>query len=568
MFRQSPDGKILVDRFVLDGMKNELNRKLEVRFKRSGQRFAPLESSNTQSHGHLKTVDSLDFRDANSVPFHEPSTELSWLGDVRIGLFSVVLLPTDDHDVHRWHIFYLTAESKKLEYASLKSSKDEMFDFKDHFVLAPERGNMPGLIRRSFDICDADGVVDLAFTGAPVATQYDVQTEQDTDAGPHLLREAVRVLVNVPTNSGAVSISFAAAKDGRLSHVGTQESLGGHRESTEQQLRSTRREVILPLDTLDAIKLIRDTQPPPHGKFNTVRRGSKDRIEIVAADAPGELKAGDLVRISDTVSIDGHYESVSGASNAQFSVPKPDDMALTGTWTKIDHDTSGQVSDGMITSVAVDENGVNVGAMGTGLQAENAVQITGTKAISGLHRAASVSGTSIVLDQTFQAGSAVNLSELVGNRRGVRFIEGKHSTQPSYGQTKELDLIDLSAGSKGGYTVSIWAYRTDKQPMNRVIFAQMDGALRLELVNGFATARSTGGTARLEVKDPVEMPLNTWVHFAVSIKAGIGGHGSDNLILSLYRDGAEVASPAIEYASLASTWDWTCPACVPPQVLV
>lgn len=555
VFRQSRDGKILVDRFVLDGMKNELNRKLEVRFKRSGQRFAPLRNSNPQSHGHLHSVDSLDFRDVNGQPFHEPSTELSWLGDIRLGWFSVVLLPTDDHDVHRWHIFYLTAQSNKLEYASLKSSKDEMFDFKDHFVLAPEKGNVPGLIRRSFDICDADGVADLAFTGAPVASQYDVQTEQDTDSGPHLLREATRVLVNIPTASGAVSISFAAAKDGRLSHVGSRESQDGHVDSSEQHLRATRREVILPLDTLDAIKLIGDTQHPPHGTFNTVRRGSKDRIEIVVGDTPANLKAGELIRITNTSSMDGHYDSVSDVTSDQFSVPKPEDMNLSGQWVKIDHDTSGQVSDGMITSVCVDETGVEVASMGTGLKDGDAVQITGTEAINGLHRVASVSGTKVVLERKWHAGNAVNLSRAVGNRRGVRFIEDVNSTAPSYGQTKALDLTDLNDGAKGGYTVSVWAYRSDEAMLNRVIFTQMDGAICLKLVNGFATAFSTGKGERPEVKDPVAMPLNTWVHFAVTIRAGTGGHGSDILVLKLYRDGVEVAFPSIAYTSPAPSWD-------------
>jgi hypothetical protein len=38
VFRQSKSNTLLVDRFVLDGMTNKLNRKLEVRFKRSKQK--------------------------------------------------------------------------------------------------------------------------------------------------------------------------------------------------------------------------------------------------------------------------------------------------------------------------------------------------------------------------------------------------------------------------------------------------------------------------------------------------------------------------------------------------
>lgn len=41
VFRQSTSNTLLIDRFVLDGMTNKLNRKLEVRFKRSRQKHTP-----------------------------------------------------------------------------------------------------------------------------------------------------------------------------------------------------------------------------------------------------------------------------------------------------------------------------------------------------------------------------------------------------------------------------------------------------------------------------------------------------------------------------------------------
>ena len=48
VFRQSYSHTLFVDRFVLDGLENTLNRKLEVRFKRSKQRYKP---SQTQKKG-------------------------------------------------------------------------------------------------------------------------------------------------------------------------------------------------------------------------------------------------------------------------------------------------------------------------------------------------------------------------------------------------------------------------------------------------------------------------------------------------------------------------------------
>ena len=51
VFRQSTEGRILVNRFVLDGMTNELVPKLEPRYRRSGQRFSPHPGSGAGS-GH------------------------------------------------------------------------------------------------------------------------------------------------------------------------------------------------------------------------------------------------------------------------------------------------------------------------------------------------------------------------------------------------------------------------------------------------------------------------------------------------------------------------------------
>ncbi len=54
---------LLVDRFVLDGITNKLVRKLDVRFKRSRQRYQPIESMKKKADGGLANIDSLDFRD-------------------------------------------------------------------------------------------------------------------------------------------------------------------------------------------------------------------------------------------------------------------------------------------------------------------------------------------------------------------------------------------------------------------------------------------------------------------------------------------------------------------------
>lgn len=128
LFRQSLDGTLLVDRFVLDGITNTLVRKLEVRFKRSGQKFTPQQpigDDKGSGQRKLAVVDSLDFRDANNEPFYEPTTELSAVKNLTNGWFSVVLVPTNDHDVNVWHIFRIQAghgtDNESVEVVSIST---------------------------------------------------------------------------------------------------------------------------------------------------------------------------------------------------------------------------------------------------------------------------------------------------------------------------------------------------------------------------------------------------------------------------------------------------------------
>ncbi|NEP32368.1 MULTISPECIES: hypothetical protein [unclassified Moorena] len=57
VFRQSIGNKLLVNRFVLDGIKNELVPKLEVRFQRSRQKYLPAESMKIdKAEGKLNNI--------------------------------------------------------------------------------------------------------------------------------------------------------------------------------------------------------------------------------------------------------------------------------------------------------------------------------------------------------------------------------------------------------------------------------------------------------------------------------------------------------------------------------
>ena len=77
VFRESKSNTLLVDRFVLDELTNNLGRKIEVRYKRSGKRYQPWEGNgNTQGNG-ISSFDSLNYRDTDGNPFYEPTTEIT-----------------------------------------------------------------------------------------------------------------------------------------------------------------------------------------------------------------------------------------------------------------------------------------------------------------------------------------------------------------------------------------------------------------------------------------------------------------------------------------------------------
>ncbi len=185
VFRQSKadatevsPNSLLVDRFVLDGMTNKLVRKLDVRFKRSRQKYQPIESMKKKANGGLANIDSLDFRDADNKQFYEPTTELSLIKNLQNGWFSVVLVPTNEHDNYRWHIFAYNSETEKVELTTIRASEEGLFDVKDYTVFEPQPEakkvliprSIPGIIQRSLDLGN------IKVANGFSATKYDILT--------------------------------------------------------------------------------------------------------------------------------------------------------------------------------------------------------------------------------------------------------------------------------------------------------------------------------------------------------------------------------------------------------
>jgi len=294
VFRQSKSNTLLVDRFVLDGMTNKLNRKLEVRFKQSKQKHAPTKNMQRGSSG-LINIDTLDFRDVNGNFFYEPTTELCLINNLHKGWFSVVLVPTVENDVYRWHIFAYNSQTQKVELTTIRASEEGLFDVQDYTVFEESNDSLvprkiPGVIKRTLDI---NGVT---VTNGLSATKYDLQQAQQTQSGEEqLLKTATRLMLTIPTDKGTAAFSFAIAGDGTLGEI--------DKTPDSQIIRIRRREVLLPLNTLDEIKAIGDKTPPPQGLISGFSEGTdeediEDLVKISTDGGASELTNYDLVKIS------------------------------------------------------------------------------------------------------------------------------------------------------------------------------------------------------------------------------------------------------------------------------
>ncbi|MGB8690139.1 MAG: hypothetical protein WCD53_22775 [Microcoleus sp.] len=194
VFRQSKQNTLLCDRYVLDGIANKLVRKLQVSFKRSGQRFKASEKMQ-QGIGGLKNIDSLDYRDANGNPFYEPTTELSFVNNLYQGWFSVLQLPTVEHDKYQWNIFAYNSKNQKINLYSLRVSEEGLFNVHDYTISEPKSEDDPTLIPRSFPrIRKRTLDLNVEVGNGISATKFYVQSSRETEAGTQLMRDTTEQL--------------------------------------------------------------------------------------------------------------------------------------------------------------------------------------------------------------------------------------------------------------------------------------------------------------------------------------------------------------------------------------
>jgi hypothetical protein len=511
IFRQSKSNTLLVDRFVLDGMTNKLNRKLEVRFKRSKQKHTPTKNMNKGSNGVLNNIDTLDFRDAEGKFFYEPTTELCLVNNLHKGWFSVVLVPTIENDVHRWHIFAYNSQNYKVELTTIRTSEEGLFEVKDYTIfeeinetLVPRQ--IAGIIKRTLDISGT------TITNGLTATQYDLQQEQQTQSGEmQLLKTATRLMLAIPTDKGTATLNFAIAGDGTLADI--------NETPHKTILRSKTREILLPLNTLDEIKALADRTPPPQGMITGLAEGTdeddaENLVKIATQGKASALTNGDLVKITGTRDYQGLYQATTVDKNT-FDI----NLGLTqglGYWEKEEEEEGGLIFDGMITAYEKTADGkLRVTCPYHGLNDNDEVQIAGTENYNDSYPIKKLDDTHFVIERKWATGSAINIKLVSRRRRGIVFD----------GTDDHIALPEMNHNYSKGITVEAWVWYDRFNSWSRIIdFGNGVDAENIIFANEGATGKLIfvvfqGKTAQSISITAQEGVLQTgeWMHLAATI---------------------------------------------------
>jgi hypothetical protein len=109
------DSTLLVDRFLLVG--TTLTPKMEVRYQRSRSKTRP-----------ASRKDSLGPKDLDGNIFYEPTQELKFVGNLKDGHFSVLLLPTAIAEVERWQIFAENSVTGRMDSYNVERAEDGLFN--------------------------------------------------------------------------------------------------------------------------------------------------------------------------------------------------------------------------------------------------------------------------------------------------------------------------------------------------------------------------------------------------------------------------------------------------------
>lgn len=548
VFRQSKDKSLLVDRFVLDSMNNTLNRKYEVRYQQSRMKYEP--ASKDKQGQELSSFDSLSYRDKDGNFFYEPTTEISLVKDLQNGWFAVVLVPTNELDKYRWHIFAYNSSTQTVDLFSIRASEEGLFDVKDSTVFDPKPGepevltprSVPGIIHRKFELQDDKGN-DLRIVNGLAATKYDEQIEiQTQDGKPQLLKDATKVMLVLPTDRGSTAaLSFAVAKDGTLSEI-------SNKPTSEEKLRMTNHAILLPLNTLDNIRAIADSTPAG-GTIAGMNRGEGDRVQIKSTQA-ATLKPGNNVKIQGTTHYNGYYLAQKVDNNtfeitATWVGGASKDWQL-GTWEEVPTEKTGLIFDGIITAAERIANGkLRITSPNHGLENGDGVQISDTQGLNGTYPVMAVDDNGFILDVPWQPGVAANVKLESRKQRGISFDgSGDYIETPAL-----LELKPPSPDYDFGETYSAWIQVSNSTAGEQLIVGEKRQLMQLMLKDGKAILKLQCNDGFHQIADPTPVPADEWVHFAGSFSCSHTktpkGEKTTKTILMLCRNGQQIASKEV-----------------------
>ncbi len=529
IFRQLKSAKITVDRFVLDGLTNQLVRKLQVRFKRSRQQFKPMQPDT----GSTDKVDSYDFRDANNKPFYEPTTELSILPECKQGWFSVVLLPTQQTDQYRWNIFVYNVENDLLELWSMAASKEGLFDIRDHKA-------RPGITKRVIRISQTEGENEaqtrfLNITNGPVASKYDTQMERMTEAGPQLLRDRTKVMLVIPTDhkGKAVAISFSVNGDGLLSELSDAKEWG--------KLNGYTRNILLPINSLDEIKGI--AQDKAEGLIDAINKGKKDDAVWIETDAEALPIKGDKVEISRTEDFQGLHQVVRATTNTVV-IETGEARKSLGTWEQQLDPQSSLLFDGMITAFRkMGDNRIRITSPKHGLKKGDELQLEGDTEVEGSFAVQHVKRDSFSINMKWRDSQVVNVRLKSKQRRGIHFDADGDAVK-----TPILPLKNPTTSQYTGRTISTWVYPEDLSEGKQLVASSPADLLNLSINDGQMIAtlsllnNESSQQQRISLVDPTLLK-SEWIHFAAAYDYD---SQTKQTTVYLMRDGKRVAEQTLD----------------------
>ncbi|WP_018635739.1 LamG-like jellyroll fold domain-containing protein [Parafrankia elaeagni] len=158
------DSTLLCDRFLLVG--TELKPVTQVRYRRSRHATRP-ESAK----------DSPGTTDMDNRPFLEPTHELTFVGGLVDGAFTVLLLPTQVHDTRRWQIFARNAHTDRVDSLNIEQAPDGLFNTRGtRYYTSPDPAYTHDVLEREPGVCPftKEALVPVHSTGfGETAVRFD-----------------------------------------------------------------------------------------------------------------------------------------------------------------------------------------------------------------------------------------------------------------------------------------------------------------------------------------------------------------------------------------------------------